>query len=199
MKIGLYFGTFNPIHVGHLVIANHITQYTDVDEVWMVVTPHSPLKKKKGLLEDYHRLHMVHLSTEPYDRLKASDIEFNLPQPNYTIDTMVYLHEKYPNHEFCLIMGEDNLDSFHKWKNYELLLERYSLIVYPRRYQDKAKLTDKASTLLNHPNVLLVDNAPIMEISSTFIRQAIKDNKDVRPLLDHKVWSYIDHNLFYKK
>lgn len=198
MKIGLYFGTFNPIHIGHLVIANHITQYTDVDEVWMVITPHSPLKKKKGLLEDYHRLHMVHLATESYDQLKASDIEFSLPQPNYTIDTMAYLHEKHPNHEFCLIMGEDNLDSFHKWKNYELLLERYSLIVYPRVYKEKKQLSNNTS-IFNHSNVQLVSNAPIMEISSTFIREAIKDHKDIRPLIDSKVWGYINHNLFYKK
>lgn len=198
MKIGLYFGTFNPIHIGHLVIANHITQYSDVDEVWMMVTPHSPLKKKKGLLEDYHRLHMVHLATESYDQLKASDIEFNLPQPNYTIDTMAYLHEKYPNHEFSLIMGEDNLNTFHKWKNYELLLERYALIVYPRVYEDKVAQSDNA-LLLNHPRVQYVNNAPIMEVSSTFIRQAIKDSKNIRPLLDPKVWLYIDHNLFYKK
>ncbi len=195
MKVGLYFGTFNPIHIGHLIIANHLVEYTDLDEIWMVVTPHSPLKKKKGLLEDYHRIHMVHTALDKYDRLKASDIEFHLPQPNYTVDTMAYLHEKYPKHSFSLIMGEDNLDSFPKWKNYTVLLERYSLYVYPRIYSDKLA----SNPLLDHPNVTLVDNAPIMEISSTFIRQAIQDGKDVRPLLDTEVWNYIDHNLFYKK
>lgn len=195
MKVGLYFGTFNPIHIGHLIIANHLVEYTDLDEIWLVVTPHSPLKKKKGLLEDYHRIHMVYTALEKYDRLKASDIEFHLPQPNYTVDTMAYLHEKHPKHSFSLIMGEDNLDSFPKWKNYTVLLERYSLYVYPRIYSDKLA----SNPLLEHPNVTRVSNAPIMEISSTFIRQAIQDEKDVRPLLDTEVWNYIDHNLFYKK
>lgn len=196
MKIGLYFGTFNPIHIGHLVLANHLSQFTDLDEVWMMVTPHSPLKIKKSLLEDYHRLHMVHLATKTYNRLKACDIEFGLPQPNYTVDTMAYLHERFPKYEFCLIMGEDNLASFHKWKNYELLLERYSLYVYPRIYEHKKALPQQ---FVDHPNVQLVSDAPIMEISSTYIRDAIKNQKDVRPLLNDEVWHYIDHNLFYRK
>lgn len=195
MKVGLYFGTFNPIHIGHLVIANHLVQFTDLDEVWMVVTPHSPLKKKKGLLEDFHRMHMVNLATADYDYIKPSDIEFNLPQPNYTVNTMAYLHERFPKHEFALIMGQDNLDSFPKWKNYEVLLERYPIYVYPRVFSDK----EKNNPLLEHPNVKLIENAPIMEISATFIRDAIKEGKNVQPLLDKEVWKYIDHNLFFKK
>ncbi|WP_010251213.1 nicotinate (nicotinamide) nucleotide adenylyltransferase [Myroides injenensis] len=195
MKVGLYFGTFNPIHVGHLVIANHMVQYTDLDEVWMVVTPHSPLKKKKGLLEDFHRIHMVNLATTDYDYIKPSDIEFNLPQPNYTINTMAHLHERYPKYEFALLMGQDNLDSFPKWKNYEVLLERYSIYVYPRIFEDRME----SNPLLSHPNIHLVENAPIMEISATFIRDSIKNGKNIEPLLDKEVWKYIDHNLFYKK
>lgn len=195
MKVGLYFGTFNPIHIGHLVIANHMVQYTDLDEVWMVVTPHSPLKKKKGLLEDFHRIHMVNLATADYDYIKPSDIEFNLPQPNYTVNTMAHLHERYPKHEFSLLMGQDNLDSLPKWKNYEILLERYAIYVYPRIFMDK----QDDNPLLDHPNIHLVDNAPIMEISATFIRDSIKEGKSIMPLLDKEVWKYIDHNLFYKK
>ncbi len=194
MKIGLYFGTFNPVHIGHVVIANHMVQYTDLDEVWMVVTPHNPLKKKKGLLEDFHRIHMVNLATSDYDYIRPSDIEFNLPQPNYTIDTMAYLNERYPKYEFSLIMGEDNLDTFKKWKNYEVLIDRYKIFVYPRLDRNR-----KPSELASHPNIIMVENAPVMEISATFIRNAIKEGKNIQPLLDKEVWKYIDHNLFYKK
>ncbi len=194
MKIGLYFGTFNPIHVGHLIIANHLAQYSDLDEIWMVVTPHNPLKKKSGLLEDYHRLQMVHLATQNYPRIRPSDIEFNLPQPNYTITTLAHLQEKFPKDDFALIMGEDNLKSLAKWKNYEVILERYPIYVYPRISKEVSDLP--LSTDIS--KIKLVD-APIIEISSTAIRQGIKDRKDVRPLLDHEVWKYINHNLFYKK
>ncbi len=194
MKIGLYFGTFNPVHIGHVVIANHMVQYTDLDEVWMVVTPHNPLKKKKGLLEDFHRIHMVNLATSDYDYIRPSDIEFNLPQPNYTINTMAYLNERYPKNEFSLIMGEDNLDTFTKWKNYDVLLERYPIYVYPRLDRNR-----ECSELMHHPNVIMVENAPVIEISATFIRNAIKEGKNIQPLLDKEVWKYIDHNLFFKK
>ena len=132
MKIGLYFGTFNPIHVGHLIIANHMAEHADLDQIWMVVTPHNPLKKKSTLLDDYHRLQMVHLATEDFPKIKPSDIEFKLSQPNYTVNTLVHLEEKYPNYEFSLIMGEDNLKSLHKWKNYEVILENHEIYVYPR-------------------------------------------------------------------
>ncbi|WP_159799218.1 nicotinate (nicotinamide) nucleotide adenylyltransferase [Flavobacterium sp. MK4S-17] len=193
MKIGLYFGTFNPIHVGHLIIANHMAEYTDMDQVWMVVTPHNPLKKKSSLLEDHHRLQMVFLATENYNNIKPSDIEFRLPQPNYTVNTLAHIQEKFPAHEFALIMGEDNLNSLHKWKNYDVLLENYDIYVYPRINAEEIK-----PELQNHKRIHRVD-APVIEISSTFIRNSIKQEKNVRPLLPQKVWEYIDHNLFYTK
>jgi nicotinate-nucleotide adenylyltransferase len=193
MKIGLYFGTFNPIHIGHLIVANHLVEFSDLDEVWLVVTPHNPHKQKNTLLNDYTRLEMAHLATEDYPKLKPSDIEFKLAQPNYTIDTLVYLEEKYPKHQFALIMGEDNLDTFHKWKNYEVILDRYSIYVYPRVSEIK-----KENNLRQHPNVHIID-APIVEISSTFIRDSIKNKKNIQPLLPKKVWEFIDKNAFYKK
>lgn len=193
MKVGLYFGTFNPIHVGHLIIANHLAENSDLDEVWMVVTPHNPLKKKSGLLEDYHRLHMIHLATERFDKIKPSDIEFKLPQPNYTINTLIHLTEKFPKYEFSLIMGEDNLKSLNKWKNYEQILKDYDIYVYPRI--SESEVSDE---FVNHPKIHKVE-APIIELSSTFIRNSVKESKDIRPMLDDKVWEYIDHNLFYRK
>ena len=199
MKIGLYFGTFNPIHIGHLIIANHIAEYSDVKQVWMVVTPHNPLKKKETLLNDSIRLELVHLATEDYPKIKPSDIEFKLPQPNYTVNTLAYLQEKYPKNEFSLIMGEDNLKSFHKWKNYEVILQNYDIYVYPRI--DAKAQTNEINNYLafkNHPKIHFI-TAPIVEISATFIRESIKNKKNVQPLLPNKVWEYIDHNNLYKK
>ncbi|UFH47312.1 nicotinate-nucleotide adenylyltransferase [Flavobacterium galactosidilyticum] len=193
MKIGLYFGTFNPIHIGHLIIANHMAEYSDLDQIWMVVTPHNPLKKKNTLLDDSHRLQMVHLATEDFPKIKPSDIEFKLAQPNYTINTLTHLQEKYPKYEFSLIMGEDNLKSLHKWKNYEVILEHHEIYVYPRISSEEENLEFK-----NHPKIHII-HAPIVEISSTFIRENIKIGKNVKPLLPNKVWEYIDHNNFYKK
>ncbi len=193
MKIGLYFGTFNPIHVGHLIIANHMAEHSDLDQVWMVVTPHNPLKKKSTLLDDFHRLQMVYLATEDFPKLKPSDIEFKLSQPNYTVNTLVHLEEKFPNHQFSLIMGEDNLKSLHKWKNYEVILQNHEIYVYPRISSEVDNLE-----LKNHPKIHLID-APVVEISSTFIRNNIKAGKNIQPLLPTKVWEYIDHNNFYKK
>ena len=207
MKIGLYFGTFNPIHVGHLIIANHMAEHSGLDQIWMVVSPHNPLKKKSTLLDDYHRLQMVHLATEDFPKIKPSDIEFKLSQPNYTVNTLVHLEEKYPNYEFSLIMGEDNLKSLHKWKNYEAILAHHDIYVYPRlEAKDLAgeaistnaedldlKIFQKYATKIH-----MID-APVVEISSTFIRDNIKKGKNVQPLLPAKVWEYIDHNNFYKK
>jgi nicotinate-nucleotide adenylyltransferase len=193
MKIGLYFGTFNPIHIGHLIIANHMAEHADLDQIWMVVTPHNPLKKKATLLDDYHRLQMVYLATEDFPKIKPSDIEFKLSQPNYTVNTLVHLQEKFPDYEFSLIMGEDNLKSLHKWKNYEVILAHHDIYVYPRISSEAENLE-----LKNHPKIHLID-APVVEISSTIIRNTIKKGKNVQPLLPHKVWEFIDHNNFYKK
>jgi nicotinate-nucleotide adenylyltransferase len=192
-KIGLYFGTFNPIHVGHLAIANHMVEFSALDEVWLVVTPHNPHKKKSTLLDNNHRLMMVDVALEEYPKIKSSTIEFDLPQPNYTVHTLAFLEEKYPTQDFCLIMGEDNLKSFHKWKNYEVILARYELFVYPRVSQGLTETQFK-----NHPKITKV-LAPIMELSSTFIRKAIKKGKNIRPLLPSNVWEYLDEMNFYKK
>ena len=192
MKIGLYFGTFNPIHVGHLTIANHMAEHSDMDQVWFVVTPLSPFKKKSSLLDNHQRLEMVYRATKDYDTLRPSDIEFNLPEPNYTINTLTYLKEKFPEHEFSLIMGEDNLKSFHKWKNYELILEGHNIYVYPR-----ISSGDVEHRFKDHPKIYKVD-APIMELSSTFIRSEIKAGKNIRPMLPEHVWEYVDEMNFYK-
>ncbi len=190
-KIGLFFGTFNPIHTGHLIIANHLAEYSDLDQVWLVVTPHNPHKKKKTLLDDVHRLAMVRIAVEDYPKLQASNIEFNLPQPNYTVKTLTVLEEKYPDTQFCLIMGEDNLKTFHKWKNYEVILERYPIYVYPR-------ISKKiGEPQINTATVISVD-APIIELSATFIRNAIKEGKNARPMLPDNVWKYLDEMNFYK-
>lgn len=191
-KIGLFFGTFNPIHIGHLIIANHLAEHSELDEIWLVITPHNPHKKKSSLLPDYHRLEMVFLATKSYDRIKPSDIEFNLPQPNYTTHTLIHLSEKFPKYQFSLIMGEDNLNTLNKWKNYQTILSDYQIIVYPRLTP-----TNIPEELQNHHNIKKID-APIMEISSTFVRKSIQQGKNVRPMLDEKVWAYIDHNLFYR-
>lgn len=191
-KVGLFFGTFNPIHVGHLIIANHMVENSDLEEIWMVVTPHNPHKKKSSLLDNHHRLEMVYRACDSYEKLKPSNIEFGLPQPNYTVNTLIHLQEKFPTNQFCLIMGEDNLKSLHKWKNYELILEDYTIYVYPRISSGKV-----IEEFQSHDNIVRVQ-APIVEISSTFIRNSIKESKNVRPMLDWKVWQYIDEMNFYK-
>ena len=191
MKIGLYFGTFNPIHIGHLAIANHMAENSDLDKIWMVITPHNPFKKKSSLLDNNHRYQMVQRAVEDYDKLEASTIEFDLPQPNYTVNTLAHLAEKYPQHEFCLIMGEDNLKSFHKWKNYETILEFHEIYVYPRISQGHVE-----TQFDNHPKIHPVA-APIMEISSTAIRKGLALGKNIRPLLPESVYIYIDEMNFY--
>lgn len=191
-NIGLFFGTYNPIHVGHLIIANHFAEFSDLDEVWLVVTPHNPHKKKNNLLQDTHRLAMVRIAVEDYPNLKASNIEFDLPQPNYTVNTLAVLEEKYPDKKFCLIMGEDNLKSFHKWKNFEVILDYHPIYVYPRI--SNGNVEAKFVTLKNITHI----KAPIIEISSTFIRKSINSNKNIRPLLPQNVWQYIDEMNFYK-
>ncbi len=192
-NIGLYFGTFNPIHIGHLIIANHMVENSDLDEIWMVVTPHNPFKKKSSLLDNHHRFEMVYRATEDYDKISPSDIEFKLPQPNYTVHTLAHISEKYPSNNFSLIMGEDNLKSLHKWKNYEAILEHHNVYVYPRISEGKVE-----TQFDNHPKIHRV-NAPIVEISSTMVRNAIRDGKNIKPLLSATVWQYIDEMNFYKK
>ncbi|MCK4561801.1 MAG: nicotinate-nucleotide adenylyltransferase [Flavobacteriaceae bacterium] len=192
MKIGLYFGTFNPIHVGHMIIANHLVEFSDLDEVWFVLTPHSPFKNKNTLLADNHRYQMVRIATEDYPKLKPSNIEFGLSQPNYTVNTLAHLYENYPKHHFSLIMGEDNLQSFHKWKNHEAIIENHDIYVYPRVYKKKIE-----SKFHEHPKVHFI-NAPIVEISSTFIRKRIKEQKNITPLLPKSVWKYMDEMNFYR-
>ncbi len=191
-NIGLFFGTFNPIHTGHLIIANHLAEHTNLDEVWLVVTPLSPFKKKSSLLDNHHRFEMVYRATENYPKLRPSDIEFKLPQPNYTVHTLAYLQEKYPDKTFSLIMGEDNLKSLHKWKNHEVILENHNIYVYPRISSGQVPEQFK-----NHPKITFVD-APIVEISATAIRQDIANGKNVRALLPEPVWEYIDEMNFYK-
>ncbi|GAB5473461.1 MAG: nicotinate (nicotinamide) nucleotide adenylyltransferase [Maribacter sp.] len=192
-KVGLYFGTFNPIHVGHMVIANYMVEFSDLDEVWFVVTPQSPFKVKKTLLDNHHRYQMVFEATKDFSKLKPSKIEFELPQPNYTINTLVHLEETYgTDHLFCLIMGEDNLKGFHKWKNYEAILNNYQLYVYPRISEGSI-----AHQFKDHPKIQRID-APIMEISSTFIRKNHRLGKDVRPMLPEAVWKYMDEMNFYR-
>jgi len=189
-KIGLFFGSFNPIHIGHMAIAGYMTEFTDLKEVWFVVSPHNPLKKKSALLPDYERLLMTELAIGDNYRLRASDIEFRLPVPSYTIDTLTYLNEKFPSNEFLPIMGEDNLYTLHKWKNAEELVKRHKIIVYPRPYTSKpsSSLLDKILALADIEFV----NAPLMDISGTFIRNGIKKGKNMSYFLAPPVWEYIE-------
>lgn len=191
-KIGLYFGTFNPIHIGHLILANHFAETTDLDEVWLVVTPQNPMKRKDSILDNHHRLELVYKATYDYPKLRPSDIEFGLPMPNYTINSLTHIEEKHPDKQFVLLMGEDNLVSFPKWKNYELILERYELYVYPR----KTDLTIPKQ-FQNNPKINLID-APQIELSSSAIRKSIKANQNIRPLLPPESWLYLDEMNFYK-
>lgn len=189
-KIGLFFGSYNPIHVGHLIIANYMATFSGLKEVWLVVSPHNPLKHKSGLANMYDRLEMAKLATENAPQIRVSDIEFKLPQPSYTIDTLAHLHERYPEKEFVLIMGADNLNSLKKWKNFEVLLQNYQIYVYPRPGAD-------VSEWLNHPSIIFTDT-PEMEISSTFIRKAIKENKNVQFFVPDNVLAFIDQKSMYR-
>ena len=191
-KIGLYFGSFNPIHIGHLAIANYMVEFSDLDKIWFIITPHNPLKTKASLLSNEHRYYMAQLAVEDDARFFASNIEFHLPQPNYTIHTLTHLEERYPGKHFVLIMGADNLKHFHKWKNHDVILERYEIMVYPRPH-----ITIDTTPYANG-NITIVD-APQMEISASFIRQSIADGKDIRHFLPEKVFRHIDEMNFYKK
>ena len=188
--IGLFFGSFNPVHIGHLIIANHMVEHGALDEVWLVVTPHNPHKKKATLANDYERLHMVNLAIEDNPNLKASNIEFGLPKPSYTIETLTYLKEKHPNKVFTLIMGGDNLATLHKWKNYELILQYHNIYVYQRPNYELGELKD-------HPRIQIFD-APLMQISASFIRKSIKANKSVRYLVSPRVLEYLEGGNLYR-
>ncbi|MCE3295669.1 MAG: nicotinic acid mononucleotide adenylyltransferase [Crocinitomicaceae bacterium] len=205
MKIGLFFGTFNPIHVGHLIIAGHMANGGELDQVWLVVSPHNPLKNKKTLLADHHRLQLVRLAVDDNPKLRASDIEFALSQPNYTVHTLAHLKEKYPQHEFSLILGEDNLRTFNKWYNYEYILENHTVFVYPRNLTAQETEEEKLKTdaafyneVKSHPNVRFCEDTPVMKISSSFIRESIQNGKEVRYLLTEPVFRYVDEMNFYK-
>lgn len=188
-KTGLFFGSFNPVHTGHMVIANYMATQTSLKEVWMVVSPHNPLKKKQSLAPDYDRLHLVRLAIGDNPRLRASDIEFGLPRPSYTIDTLTYLREKYPDKDFVLIMGGDNLRTLHKWKSYELLLEQYSIYVYQRPSYDLGDLA-------THPNIRIFE-APLMQISSSYIRKCIAEGHSVEYLVPGGVFEYLEKSGLY--
>lgn len=190
-KIGLFFGSFNPVHIGHMIIANYMATQTDLDKVWFVVSPQNPLKPKTTLARDYDRLHLVRLAIGDNPRLEASNIEFDLPKPSYTVDTLVYLKEKYPQCEFALIMGSDNLESLHKWKNYEVLLRNYQIYVYKRPLFDPGELA-------NHQNIHFFD-APLMQISASYIRACLKQGKSVQYLVPEPVFEYLESSNIYKK
>lgn len=204
MKVGLYFGTFNPIHVGHLVIANYMAEYTDLDQVWLVVSPQNPLKVKSSLLPDFHRLAIVKAAIDDNPKLRASDIEFKLSKPSYTATTLTYLAEKYPKNEFSLIMGEDNLRTLHKWFNHEIILKNHDFYVYPRVLTEQEEIeVDQIGSLPDNffrdlPNVHICTEAPVMKVSASFVRNAIKEGKDVRYLLTEPVRKYIDEMNFYR-
>jgi len=191
MKIGLFFGSFNPITIGHLIIAGYMAENTDLKKVWLMVSPHNPLKEKKILLNDYDRSHLVQLAVEDNPKLVANNTEFRLPQPSYTVTTLLHLSEKYPQHEFVLIIGSDNLETFHKWKNYEAILNHYSIYVYRRKEKIK-------SELVNHPHIKIID-APLLNISASLVRTMIKNGQSVRYLLPEKVYEYIKTMKYYQK
>ena len=189
-KIGLFFGSFNPVHVGHMIIANFMVENSDLDEIWMVVSPHNPLKEKKTLAKDYDRLHLVRLAIGDNVNIKASDIEFGLDKPSYTVDTLAYLGEKYPHHHFSLIMGGDNLGTFHKWKNYRYILDNHDIYVYQRPGYELGELAV-------HDRITVLE-APLLTISASYIRRQIREDKSIQYLVPDRVWEYIDGSSMYK-
>jgi nicotinate-nucleotide adenylyltransferase len=190
-NIGLFFGSFNPIHTGHMIIAEYMADRTDLKQIWFVVSPHNPLKARSTLANDFDRLHMVQLAVEDNPKLRASNIEFSLPKPSYTIDTMAYLHEKYPGHSFSLIMGSDNLESIHKWKNFQVLLERYTIHIYKRPGTDTIPAPEGSKVIFH--------DVPLMEISSTFIRKSLAEGRSVRYMVPDLVYQYLDSSRLYRQ
>lgn len=196
METGLFFGSFNPVHIGHMAIANYIAEYSPLKEIWFVVSPHNPLKTKESLLKDRDRLYMTELAIGGDQRFRVSDVEFTLPQPSYTIDTLAWLTEKHPSRRFTLIMGEDNLTTLHKWKNAEVLVKQYPIVVYPRLFPG-SKSSKRLQEILALASVQVI-KAPVMEISGTFIRSAIKEGKDVSWFVPAPTWRYIREMHFYE-
>lgn len=190
MHIGLYFGSFNPIHIGHLIVANHIIENTEIDKLWFVVSPHNPLKDSNSLLNEYDRLHLVQLAIEDNPKFRASNVEFQLPKPSYTIDTLTYLSEKFPLERFSIIMGSDSFQNIHRWKNYEQLVRMHDIIIYKRPGYEIGETHGAEVTVLD---------APLLDISASFIRTQIQEGKSIRYLTTEKVWKYIDDNNYYKK
>ena len=190
MKTGLFFGSFNPIHIGHLIIANYMANHTDLDQVWLVVSPHNPLKEKSDLINMYDRLEMCKLAVEEASNIRVSDVELKLPQPSYTIDTLTYLHEKYPEHDFSLIMGSDNLVSLKKWKNYKLILRDYHIHIYPRPGYEKHDFKDQPT--------ISITKTPMMELSATFIRKSVKEGKNVQYFVSENVLKFIESKNLYR-
>lgn len=190
MNIGLYFGSFNPIHIGHLIIANHVLNETSVNKVWFIVSPQNPFKESKTLLNEFDRLHLVRLATQDDNRLKCSDIEFNLPKPSYTSNTLMFISEKYPEHQFALIMGSDSYQNLDKWKNYQTIINNYQVYVYKREGHEIEKRLNREPVILN---------APILQISASEIRQYIKTGKSIRYLVPEIVREEIETRKFYKR
>jgi len=191
LRIGLFFGSFNPVHIGHMAIANYMVEFSGIDQVWFVVSPQNPHKQNLNLLNEYHRLEMVNLAINDDHRFRASDVEFRLSKPSYTINTLAILADKYPAYSFSILIGADNLESLPKWKNFQAIIENYGVLVYPRPGFNAEKMAD-------YQNIILT-NAPLMEISSSFIRNAIKEGKDIRHFLPGKVFEYIDKMNYYKE
>jgi len=189
MRIGLFFGSFNPLHIGHKIIASYMAEFSNLDKVMLVVSPQNPLKRKDSLLDQHHRLMIIRMEIEDNSKLQVSDIEFSMPQPSYTIDTLVRLKEMYPENQYALIMGSDNLQNLHKWKNYQKILEDYSIYVFPR---PGFEITE------TRKNIHIIKNVPQMEISASFIRGCIKKGKDVSYLMPEKAWKYTDEMNFYR-
>lgn len=190
MKIGLYFGSFNPIHIAHLIIANHVVNETDIEKIWFVVSPYNPFKQEHSLLNEYHRLHLVNLAIEGDTRFKAADIEFSLPKPSYTINTLLHLSEKYPEHEFCILMGGDSFQNLHKWKNAQAIIKHYLVYVYRR----------PGFEITNHLNArLTIVDAPLLELSATHIRKCIAEGKSIHYMVPNEVREEIERGGYYKK